>query len=445
MRENILGKENITILFLKYSIPTIAAMLFLGLNTIVDGLFVGNYVGASALASVNIAMPFISIMLALSVVVGIGTQSVIGRKLGEGDIAEANNAFKTALLLITGISLLFAAVAVGCTTQIAGLLGANEHLMPQVTAYISHLGLFLPFLGVMMVLDYVLKVMAKPVYAMLALVVAVISHMLFNWLFIVKLALGIKGAALAAGLGYSVAFCMAILPFVGGKVSLKPLVGSFDKSVAGHILYSGSSEGLTEVGAGITTFLFNITLMRYVGEMGVAAFSVISYLSFIGNNVLIGLSDGVGAIISYNYGSRQMERVKKALQLAAITAFVIGAGMFTAISVFSKEVISLFLDAGKEGILEFAVQGAKLYAFAFLVNGLNIVTSGYFTAIGNPKYAAMVAVSKGIVLVVLGILTLPVILGIGGIWLTVPIAEIITVMLSAVLVYRQFKYQADRT
>lgn len=444
MRENILGKENITILFLKYSIPTIAAMLFLGLNSIVDGLFVGNYVGANALASINIAMPFISFILAFSVVVGIGTQSIIGRKLGEGNITEANIAFKTALLLVGGISVIFAVVAIGFTAKIAGFLGANEFLLPQVTTYIRYLSLFLPFLGVMMVLDYVLKAVAKPVYAMLALVVAVISHMLFNCLFIVKLALGIKGAALATGLGYSVALGMAVLPFVRGQTLLKLLDGRFDKNVAGHIIYSGSSEGLTEVGTGITTFLFNITLMRYVGEMGVAAFSIINYLAFIGNNVLLGLSDGVGAIISYNYGSRQMNRVKRTLQLAAATAFVIGAGMFIAISVFSKEVISLFLDTDKGHILTFAVHGAKLYAFAFLVNGLNIVTCGYFTAIGIPKHAAMVAISKGIVLIVLGILTLPVILGIGGIWLTVPIAESITVILSAILVYRQFNYQVCR-
>lgn len=436
-----MGKENISTLFFQYSIPTVAAMLFLGLNTIVDGLFVGTYIGADALASVNIAMPFSSFMIALSVVVGIGTQSVIGRKLGEGNIEEAKAAFKTALFLIGGISLVFTVAALTLPAQIAYFLGANEHLMPLVTAYIRCSGLFLPFLAFMLVLDYVLKTMTMPVYAMVALVVAVSSHMLLNWLLIAKLAMGIKGAAFAMGIGYSIAFVMNILPFICGKTTLKVFTGSFDPKLASHILYSGSAEGLTEVGTGITTFLFNITLMRYVGEIGVAAFTIISYLSFIGNNVLLGLSDGVGAIISYNYGNQKTERVKKVLKLAGISAFAIGVGVFIAMSVFSKAVISLFLDAGNETVLIFAVYGAKLYSFAFLVNGLNIVASGYFTAIGKPKSAALIALNKGILWVAVGIVVLPALLGIRGIWLTVPLAEIVTVMLSGSLLYRHFKYQ----
>lgn len=439
MNENVLGKEHIGKLFLQYSIPTIAAMLFLGLNTIVDGLFVGRYIGADALASVNIAMPFSSFLFALSVVIGIGAQSLIGRKLGAGNAKAANTAFTTAILLAGGVSLLFTAVAILFPVRIAYFLGANDHLMPQVSLYIRYSGMFLPFIALMMVLDYALKTVAMPIYAMLALMVAVASHMLFNWLLIVKLAMGIKGAAFATGVAFMVAFGMAILPFFTKKAVLKPFASSFDKQTALHIVYIGLSEGLSEMGTGITTFLFNITLMRYVGEIGVAAFTVISYLAFIGNNVLIGLSDGVGVIISYNYGSRQMERVKTALQLVSATGFVIGVGFFIAIFAFSKEVIALFLNEGNEQALTFAVEGAKLYAFAFLVNGLNIVVAGYFTGIGSPKKAVFIALSKGIVWIVVGIVVLPVLFGIHGIWLTVPIAEFVTVVLSGLLLYRHFK------
>lgn len=440
MNENILGKEKITTLFLKYSIPAIAGMLFLGLNTIVDGFFVGNYIGVSALASVNIAMPFFSLMIAVGVVIGIGTQSIIGRKLGEGDIKAANDTFKTSLSLMVGISLLISVIAVGFTKQIAVFLGANEQLMPLVTTYISYTGLFLPLLGVMFVLDYVLKVMGKPVYSMQVLIVAVISHMIFNYLFIVQLGLGIKGAALATGLGYSIAFVMAILPFIMGRTILKLFEGSFKKKVACNIIYNGSSEGLSEIGTGVTTFLFNITLMSYIGEVGIAAFTAISYLSFVGNNILIGLSDGVGAIISYNYGSGKLERVKKVLKLAGFSAFIIGVGIFAVISIFAREIIGIFLDANHAQALNFAVYGARLYAFAFLVNGLNIVASGYFTAICNPKNAVLIALSKGIVWIGIGIVMLPQIFGIKGIWLTVPVAELLTLILSLSLMYKSFKH-----
>ncbi|MPM31841.1 Multidrug export protein MepA [bioreactor metagenome] len=416
-------------------------MLFLGLNTIVDGLFVGRYIGADALASVNIAMPFSSFLFAFSVVVGIGAQSLIGRKLGEGNVLAANTAFQTALLLAGGMSVLFTAVALLFPAPIATFLGANEHLMPLVADYIRYLGLFLPFMALMMVMDYGLKTVAMPVYAMLALVVAVISHMLFNWLLIAKFALGIKGAALATGIAFMIAFVMALFPFITKMTVLKPFSRCFDRKVARHIVYNGLSEGLSEIGTGITTFLFNITLMRYVGEMGVAAFTLISYLAFIGTNILLGSSDGAGVIISYNYGSQQFERIKKALWLTVSTGFVIGVGIFIAIFGFSHEVIALFLNEGNEEVLAFAVNGAKLYAFAFLVNGLNIAAAGYFTAIGSPKKAVLIALSKGIVWIAVGITVLPVWLGIQGIWITVPIAEGLTAVLSGLLLYRHFKYQ----
>ena len=439
MQENALGTKSIPTLFWQYSIPTVAAMLFLGVNTIVDGLFVGRYIGADALAAVNIAMPFSSFLLAFSIVIGIGAQSLIGRKLGEGSGKEANHVFTTALILAGGIAFVFAGLGVLFSEPIAYVLGSSEKLMPLVSSYISYLGLFLPCLALMMVLDYALKTVAMPVYAMWALVVAVISHMALNWLFIAVLDFGIQGAAIATGIAFAVAFIMAALPFLRSHSMLKPFAGSWSQASAKSILYHGASEGVTELGTGVTTFLFNLTLMRYVGEMGVAAFTLISYLAFIGNNVLLGLSDGVGAIISYNYGSCQMKRVKKALQLVAASAGVIGIGMFAAIFIFAGDVISLFLHEGNEDIVRFAVYGAKLYAFAFLVNGFNIVAAGYFTAIGNPGQAVLVALNKGVLWIVAGITILPVLFGVKGIWLTVPIAEFATLVLSGSLLYRHFR------
>ena len=441
MQQNILEKDKITILFLKYTIPSVAGMLFLGINTVVDGFFVGHYIGVNALASVNIAMPFFSLMIAIGVVIGIGTQSLIGRKLGEGNLKAATDTFKTSLILMIGISVLLSVLAIVFTKEIASFLGANEQLMPLVTIYLSYQGVFLPILGTMFVLDYVLKVMGKPIYAMQVLIVAVISHMVLNYIMIVQLKLGIKGAAIATGLGYSVAFIMAILPFYTGKTILKLFDGNIDKELAYTIVYNGSSEGLTEIATGITTFLFNITLMRYVGEIGVAAFTAISYLSFVGNNILIGLSDGVGSIISYNYGKGNMDRVKKALKLAFSSAFFIGIVIFTIMFNFSREIIIIFLDTNNEAVINFAVYGAGVYAFAFLLNGINVIASGYFTAICDPKNAAFIALSKGIIWVGIGTYVLPSVFGIQSIWLTVPLAEILTFFLSITLIRNHFKYR----
>ncbi|MDU2064173.1 MAG: MATE family efflux transporter [Sporomusaceae bacterium] len=439
MSENILGRENVTALFFKYAIPSIMGMVFLGVNTVVDGFFVGQYIGLNALASVNIAMPFFSLMIAIGVVVGIGMQSLVGRLLGAGEKSKADDAFKTALYLISGISFLLALFSTIFTKEIAVFLGANEQLIDLVMIYLKYEGIFLPLLGIMFVLDYVLKIMGKPIYSMQILIVAVISHMILNYCLIVQGDLGVKGAAIATGISYSIAFIMAVLPFITGQTTLKLLQGNFDKRFAYQIICNGTSEGITEICTGVTTFLFNITLMRYVGEVGVAAFTAIGYFSFVGNNILLGIADGVGSIISYNYGKGSMARVKKTLKLAAMAALFIGLGLFAVIFNFARNIILLFLDGANELVIQFAVQGAEVYAFAFLINGLNVIVSGYFTAICYPKNAAFIALSKGLVWVGIGIVILPKLLGIQGIWLTVPIAELITFILSLLLIRSHFR------
>ena len=201
---------------------------------------------------------------------------------------------------------------------------------------------------------------------------------------------------------------------------------------------NGSAEGLSEVGTGVTTFLFNITLMRYAGELGVAAFTAVSYLAFVGNNILIGLADGVGAIVSYNYGLGSLERVKKAFRLAVFSAVAIGTGIFAVLFFYAGDIILLFLDERNAVVLEFAVYGARLYALAFVLSGVNIVASGYFTAVCRPKDAAAIAVSKGVLWIGVCLVALPALFGVRGIWLTVPASEFLTIILSMTLLRSHF-------
>lgn len=438
MNTNVLGQEKIWKLFIKYSVPAIIGMLVLGMDTIIDGYFVGNYIGANGLASTNIAMPFNSIILTIGIIVGIGVQSIIGRSLGQQNHTNAKNAFKTAIIMITAICILTTLGSILFAEHIAMFLGANAEIIEDTVTYIRYSSIFLPFTGLMLVLDYVLKVIGKPTYAMVTLVVSIVLNILLSYIMILQLNIGIKGAALASGFAYCFAVILAVIPFaITSKTVLSG--GSFDKKIAYNIIYNGSSEGLGELGTAITTFLFNITLIRYTGELGVAAFTAISYLTFIGTNILLGLSDGIGSIVSYNYGSGQIKRIKKVLGLTAITATIIGITIFFAIFSFGSNLIYIFLNVENSEILNFAVTGAKIYAFAFLISGLNIIASGFFTAIGSPGKSAIIALNKGLIWISIGIIIYPQLFGIQGIWLAVPIAELITLSLSMILFYNQFK------
>lgn len=443
MKEQALGHTSIPRLFVQYAVPSVAAMLFLGINTIVDGFFVGHFLGGQAMAALNLAIPFSSLVLAISLIVGIGAQSAIGRALGAGDTVLANRLFHTALALMGGIGIILLVLALGAAPLLARLLGANAVLLPLVSEYIATLGWFLPFVGCLMVLDYSLKVIGRPVYAMAALVVSTLLHMGLNYVFLAWLGWGIRGCALATGIAYAAAVALAAWPYCRRQSAVRlGRYAGFETRLAGGILYNGSSEGVTEIGTGVTTFLFNITLMQHAGEAGVTAFSLVGYIAFVSTNVLIGLADGVAAIVSYNYGSRQWARIKAVLQLAMTAALLLGGGLFTAVLCYGGQLITLFLPEAQPDVLRFAEQGAKIYGAAFLFSGWNIVTAGYFTAIGRPQPAVGIAASRGIIWVAAGVVFWPLLFGVQGIWLTMPAAELLTAGVSAVCLLRHWRAEA---
>lgn len=438
MSEKMLGQENITKLFFRYTVPTVVGMAILGLNVIVDGFFVGHYLGTEALACVNLIVPFSSLLLAVSIVTGIGMLTVIGRLLGEGRLDAAQDALRTAIMLVLGFSLLLTVAAWRLPEQIATLLGASGALAVAVLSYLKAFALFIPCVGLVLVFDYVLKIIGKPGYAMAALAVAVASHMTLNYLFIVAFGWGIVGAAKAHGLSFLIGLFVALLPFLRGRTSLRVTQGNFSLARAKEIVYNGSSEGLGEAGAGITAFLFNIVLLREIGANGVAAFTAISYLAMVSTNMLLGIADGISSIISYNYGLGRLDRVTQTLRLAGVTVLMIGVIMFAGVQIGGAQIVGIFLPAGEKELWSIAISGAKLYAFAFLLNGLNIIAAGYFTAIGSPKEAALIALSRSALWVGAGLIVLAAFLGVDGIWLAVPLAEAMTLLLSGRLIYRQW-------
>jgi len=209
--------------------------------------------------------------------------------------------------------------------------------------------------------------------------------------------------------------------------------GKFDKSVIIPMVYNGSSEAVIAIAIAITAYLFNITFMKIAGEAGVAAFATINYISQFGILIMFGISDGIGPILSYNYGNKKHERLNNTLKLASKVNLIVGLILFFILFVFGEQLVSLFAS-GKEEVLNLAVGGARIYAFSFLVCGFNIINSGYFTAIGDARSSIIIAASRGIVFIILGINILPLIIGINGVWLTVPLAESMTFIIGMYLV-----------
>lgn len=426
-------------LFRKYAIPGVITLLFIGLQTIIDGVVLGNFVGADALASVSLILPCYSFMAAIAIVIGVGCQTLISIRLGEQNRQGANDALRSAFVFLLAFALVVSACVLVFAEPIARTLGANDALLNGSVDYLTSLVPFFPFIVAMFFSDYIIKAIGRPVYSMGVMSLTVILNIVLDLWFVAGLDMGTSGAGLATGIAFTVGamFNIPVAFAPKGIVSIKE--GHFSWRMVGQMLYNGSSEGMSELSAGITTLLFNLALMHYIGQSGVAAFTAINYVCFIGITVFLGVSDGIIPIVSYNYGANLWSRIKSVLALAAKTNFIIGLSIFLALFIFGEQIISLFFRSSETQVMRLATHGTSIYAFAFLINGLNILSASYFTAMANAKISIIISMLRGLVFVAIGIWVFPLLFGIQGIWYAVPLAEALTLTVSFVLVRRSLR------
>ena len=438
MDTNILLTEKTSKLFMQYSIPAIISMVINGMQSMIDGMFVGNILGSNGMASVTLASPFMQLIIGLSMIVSIGAQSYMGLKLGEGNKEKAENGFKTSVIFIVVVGFMITILGFVFSKNIALALGADEVLLGYVSTYIKMISIFAVPMALMFLFGFTGRILEKPELYFKGSILSLIVNIVLNYVLIAKLNLGIQGAAIATGMSYSAAFLVVVWPVLKKDSVVSLLKGKLDKETIMPILYNGSSEGVNSIATATAAFLFNLSFMKIAGADGVAAFTAINYIVNFGTLVMFGISDGIGPIVSYNYGNKRFDRVSEIMQLSSKTIIGIGTTIFIVLFFFGSKLITIFIQDNAT-VLNMAIVGSKIYAVAFFVNGFNIVNSGYFTFIGNAKYSVIVAASRGLVFIVVGIFILPMIFGTNGIWMTVPFAEIITFMIASVLMKKSNK------
>ena len=426
-------------LFAKFAIPGVIGLLFIGIQSIIDGVIVGHYVGAHALASINLVLPCYSFMAAIAIVMGIGCQTMIGICLGQADRRGANDAFTTALVFLLGFSSLVSVAVYTFAEDIAYLLGANEVLQGMAVSYIHAFIPFFPALSMMFLGDYVLKATGNPLFSMVILTSMVLMNVGLDLLFIAVLEWGVTGAGIATGIAFIFGASCSMWRLTRPNSLLPVSKGQFRYKLVWQMFYNGSSEGMSELSAGISVFLFNLTMMHYLGENGVAAFTATNYVLFIGTTIFLGISDGVIPIMSYNFGAKQYERVRLTLRMAVKINMTIGILICLGMIIGGEKLISLFFRNEDAEVMRIAAYGTSVYAFAFLMNGLNILSSSYFTSMGNAKISIIISLLRGLIFVVAGIILLPRFIGIEGIWFAIPLAELCTLVISFLLVRGSLK------
>ena len=433
-----LGKERVGKLFVKFAVPSVIAMMVFSLYIVVDGIFVGNVVGSAGLSAVNLAMPFFGVAMAIGTMVAIGGGTITSIDLGRGDKDEARRSFSLAFYILTAITLSLSIFTILFTPAIARVLGASEDLMPMVVEYLRALCLFLATFVGSSYLSANLRVMGKPNHAMVADVIGAVLNIVLDYIFIVKFGWGLAGAGVASGIAFTIGFLFSLTQYLKKDSILKFVKTSFDTKKIVKIFYNGSSEGITQFAVSFSNYIFNIVIMIKIGEMGVSAFSIILYIATLVTAVFSGICNGISPIISFNYGAKNKERIRKILKIAITTISIIGV-LSTILMIFGGETLIKMFTEGDKELIQLTSEATKIYSIAFIVNGLNILFSAYFTAIEDAKTSAIISALRGALLIVVFIIILPMLFGDIGIWLTVPFSEIVTVIIATRLIINSNK------
>lgn len=432
-----LGTLSIHKLFLKYSIPSVIGMIFFSIYIVIDGIFVGQVVGSLALAAINIAMPFFSIAMAISIMVSAGANTIVGIELGRGETDKARKTFSLAFYTLMILSSTIGIGTLIFLEPIAKILGATPELMPMVKQYLATLCIFVPVFTGGGLLSSGIRAMGKPNYSMVCTIIGSVLNIIFDYFLIIVFDMGVFGAALASGLAFLVSFIVGFVPYISKNTILRFTTCKVDYKKIIKFFYNGSSEALTEIAVAFTTYLFNIVLLQRVGEMGVSAFSIISYVTSIVIAVLLGIATGISPIISYNLGAKKGERIIALNNLATKVMVGLGALCTLCMLIFGEPMIRLF-SANDPALIEMTAWASRLYSLCFLINGINILASAYFTALENAKLSAIISLLRGIVFILIGIIVLPPILGDAGVWLTVLFSEILTLFVTIFMVKRSY-------
>lgn len=423
---------------MKFALPTIAMSLFMSFYTMVDGLFVSNLIGTNALSAINLTAPIISLVTAISTMLATGGSAAIMKKMGEGKDKEAREDFTALIIVNVLIGLVMCSIGYLCMD----LIFANMDVTADVSTYcVDYLSRYLLFtIPILLMNNFSLYLIAcgKSSLSFICSVGGGIANIILDYVFIKIMSMGIGGAAIATGLGYSVTAVVGLVVFTGKKNLLyfKKPVWRFD--VLKKVMSNGCSEMATALVTGITTLIFNWTMLRYVGQDGVAAITIIMYVLMFVSSLFSGYSYGVAPMISYYYGEQNHKKLKKLIRTSLIIIAVISVSSVTLSIAITEPLVSVFTRPDTS-VYALAVTGNRICSLALLSIGFNIFASGMFTALNNGMVSAILAFSRSFVFMIVCLLLLPILFGVTGIWLANPLAEFLAIVLAAVMFFKYRK------
>lgn len=407
----------------RFVLPSIAMMIFTSIYGVVDGFFVSNFAGKIEFAAVNLILPFPMMLGAFGFMIGTGGSALVSITLGEGRKKEANEYFSMLIYVTIGVGLVLTVLGVIFTRQIAILLGAEGEMLKHCVTYGRLLLLALVPFMLQNVFQSFLVTAEKPTFGLVITLIAGFINMILDYVFIGVLEGGVVGAALATGISQLVGGIVPLVYFcVPNKSQLRLVRAKLNMSALWKTCFNGSSELMTNLSISLVNMLYNFQLIRFAGEDGVAAYGVIMYVNFIFIAVFLGYAIGTAPIIGYHYGAGNKDEMKNVYKKSISFNIVSGIIMCVVAIALSGVLAKLFVgyDANLYSMTQ---KGFAIYSIAFLVMGLNIYGSSFFTALGNGLVSALLSFLRTLLFQVIAVLVLPIFFELNGVWFAIVAAE----------------------
>ncbi len=422
---------------LRFTLPSIAMMIFTSIYGVVDGLFVSNFVGKTPFAAVNLIMPFLMMLGALGFMFGTGGCALIARQLGEGRQEKANRTFSLLIAVTVVSGVVLAAAGVIFLRPIARLLGAQGELLELCVLYGWVNLLVLPALMLQYEFQSFFVAAEKPQLGLAVTVASGVTNMVLDALFIVGMGWGVAGAAAATAMSQIVGGVLPLAYFArknGSLLRLTRLV--WDGRALLRTCTNGSSELMSNISMSLVGMLYNVQLMRYAGEDGVAAYGVLMYVNFIFLATFIGYANGSAPVVSYHYGAGNRSELRSLRAKSLTIVGVLSLGMFAASELLARPLAAVFVGYDP-ALSEMTVHAFQLYSLSFLFSGVAIYGSSFFTALNDGLTSAAISFLRTLVFQTAAVMLLPLWLGLDGVWWSIVAAEAVAALVTAVLLVRK--------
>lgn len=441
MESNILTNNNISLKqkFIRYMLPSVVAMWVFSLYTMVDGIFVSKGVGELALAAVNISMPFVTFIFAVSLMFSTGASTVIAVFLGKKDIKSANQVFTLNIVFIIALSVIIFLLTYFNLDRLALFLGATDSTIEMVKQYLGIIVFFNGFFIVSYSLEVIVKTDGFPVLATIGVLISAFTNVVLDYIFVIKLGYGVPGAAYATGISQILSTIFFLVHFFRKNATLKFTKFKFDFKAIGKIASIGFPDSLTELSAGVVILLFNLSIQKYIGEVGIIYYSVINYINVLVLMTMVGIAQGMQPLSSYYYGAHSYKEVRALFSMGVKAIIIASISVFAVSMIFTEPIVSLFIHRSEVEIFSEAVRVFRIYSFSFLILGFNVVISSFFVSIENPLISTVISLGRGLVLIAACLFVMIFLFGGEGIWYTTIVSEFVCLIISLVLLKINYK------